>query len=589
MPHIKVSTLAPTLSFLMSHNTPVKTILILAANPTNTSRLQLDKEVREIDEGLRRSNKREQFKLEQKWAVRPRDVQRAMLDINPQIVHFSGHGAGEKGLVFEDEVGQPKLVAGAVLAGLFELFADQVECVVLNACYSQVQAEAVAEHIPYVVGMKEAIGDRAAMAFAVGFYDALGAGRKIEFAYNLGCNAIQMQGITEHLKPVLLQKKQSEQLDAFKRIIDIIKEQKNKKIDVITISANNYDSFLEVDRILAEHESVVTARHSSAGGSGANTVCGLSRLGKKTAVVGCVKDDVEGNKIQNSFHEFSVDSKLLIMENDVSYPDIKTGNTLILVERSTGKRLIAVTPGINNHLSKILIANNEKELEKVVAQVKGAKILHLTSFAGIPERELQSSILGRIKDEKIDDIIVSFTPGAIYVAEGLNELSEILARTHIMFLYAQQLNQLLQRAKEKNEIEEFRTNMSLEEEIQVFLDWMIRRGITHPMIIVIKDYSQERSNNVYQNRIYVASIQNTSTSLFCHLPQRFKVSHITEFSKDTTGAGDALAAGFLYGILEGEDIETCTDLGFIMSREASKKFGARSNLPDQFLLRNYLL
>jgi sugar/nucleoside kinase (ribokinase family) len=67
------------------------------------------------------------------------------------------------------------------------------------------------------------------------------------------------------------------------------------------------------------------------------------------------------------------------------------------------------------------------------------------------------------------------------------------------------------------------------------------------------------------------------------------VSNITELSKDTTGAGDALAAGFLYGILEGEDIETCTDFGFIMSREASKKFGARSNLPDQFLLRNYLL
>jgi sugar/nucleoside kinase (ribokinase family) len=589
MPHIKVPTLAPTLSSLMSHNTPVKTILILAANPTNTSRLELDQEVREIDEGLRRSNKREQFKLEQKWAVRPRDVQRAMLDINPQIVHFSGHGAGEEGLVFEDEVGQPNLVAGAVLAGLFKLFADQVECVVLNACYSQVQAEALAEHIPYVVGMKEVIGDRAAMAFAVGFYDALGAGRKIEFAYNLGCNAIQMQGITEHLKPVLLQKKQSEQLDAFKEIINIIKKQKNKKIDVITISANNYDSFLEVDRIVAEHESVVTDRHSSAGGSGANTVCGLSRLGKKTAIVGCVKDDIEGNEIKKSFHDFSVDSKLLIVENDVSYPDIKTGKTLILVERFTGKRLIAVTPGINNHLSRILGADNKKELEKVVVQAKEAKILHLTSFAGTPERELQSNILRRIKDEKKDDIIVSFTPGAIYVAEGLNQLSEILRSTHIMFLYAQQLNQLLQRAKEKNEIEEFGTNMSLEEKIQVFLNWMIKMCITHPMIIVIKDYSQERSNNVYQNRIYVASIQDSSTSLFCHLPQRFKVSNITEFSKDTTGAGDALAAGFLYGILEGEDIETCTDFGFIMSREASKKFGARSNLPDQFLLRNYLL
>ncbi|MBW4626312.1 MAG: hypothetical protein KME49_12620 [Brasilonema octagenarum HA4186-MV1] len=54
----------------MSENTRVKTILLLAANPRNTSQLRLDEEVREIDEGLRRANKRELFKLEQKWAVR---------------------------------------------------------------------------------------------------------------------------------------------------------------------------------------------------------------------------------------------------------------------------------------------------------------------------------------------------------------------------------------------------------------------------------------------------------------------------------------------------------------------------------------
>lgn len=169
--------------------------------------MRLDEEVREINEGLQRARQREQFKLVQRWAVRPRDVQRAMLDEAPQIVHFSGHGAGEEGLAFEDEVGQPKLVTGEALAGLFKIFAKRgVECVVLNGCYSQVQAKAIAQHIPYVVGMKQAIGDKAAIAFAVGFYDAIGAGETIEFAYKLGCNAIQMQGITEHLTPVLLKR-----------------------------------------------------------------------------------------------------------------------------------------------------------------------------------------------------------------------------------------------------------------------------------------------------------------------------------------------------------------------------------------------
>ena len=180
------------------------TILFLAANPKDTGRLRLDQELRDIAEGLQRAQKRDQFNLEQRLAVRPRDIQRAMLDIAPQIIHFSGHGAGEQGLVFEDDIGNAKLVDGAALAGLFELFSDQIQCVVLNGCYSEAQAGAIAQHIPYVIGMNQAIGNRAAIAFAVGFYDALGAGRSIEFAYKLGCSAIRMEGIAEHLTPVLL-------------------------------------------------------------------------------------------------------------------------------------------------------------------------------------------------------------------------------------------------------------------------------------------------------------------------------------------------------------------------------------------------
>ena len=125
----------------------MKKILFLAANPKNSASLRLDEEVREIDEGLIRAKQRDQFELTQKWAVRPRDVQRAMLDLKPQIVHFSGHGVevetpcdraqnGDRkltaiadsntlpeGLMFEDETGQAKLVNAEAIAGLFELFA----------------------------------------------------------------------------------------------------------------------------------------------------------------------------------------------------------------------------------------------------------------------------------------------------------------------------------------------------------------------------------------------------------------------------------------------------------------------------------
>jgi CHAT domain-containing protein len=150
---------------------------MLSANPKETARLRLDEEQREIETGLERSQLREKFRLVKKEAVRPKDFRRAMLDLKPQIVHFSGHGEGEKGIAFEDEAGKTKLVDAEALAGLFKLFADSVECVILNACYSKVQAAAIARHIPYVIGMSQAIGDQAAIEFSVGFYDALGADR----------------------------------------------------------------------------------------------------------------------------------------------------------------------------------------------------------------------------------------------------------------------------------------------------------------------------------------------------------------------------------------------------------------------------
>ncbi|MEO1068622.1 MAG: CHAT domain-containing protein [Cyanobacteria bacterium J06638_6] len=204
-------------------------ILFLAANPIGTSRLRLDQEVRDIEEGLRRSTNQQDFELVTKWAVRAQDIRRALLDENPSIIHFSGHGDGgdvatgsspadarkltpinpEVGslvshIIVEDDQGNPRPYPPEALANLFKLFADQIDCVVLNACYSKGQAEAIAAHVPYVIGTQKAIGDRAAIEFAVGFYDGLGAGRAIEFAFALGCSAIEGAGLNEQLTPILV-------------------------------------------------------------------------------------------------------------------------------------------------------------------------------------------------------------------------------------------------------------------------------------------------------------------------------------------------------------------------------------------------
>jgi TIR- and PNP-associating SLOG family/Calcineurin-like phosphoesterase/CHAT domain len=183
-----------------------RTILFLASSPINEARLRLDVEMREIDNGLRLAQQRDRFVIEQRWAVRTDDLRRALLDLNPEIVHFCGHGAGAGGLVLENDVGQAKLASTEALARLFKLFTNPVRCVVLNACYSKVQADAICQHIDYVVGMSDAVSDAAAIKFAVGFYDALVRERSYEDAFDFGCNAIELENLPEELTPVLKKK-----------------------------------------------------------------------------------------------------------------------------------------------------------------------------------------------------------------------------------------------------------------------------------------------------------------------------------------------------------------------------------------------
>ena len=190
----------------MSKDVSITKILFLASNPKGMNKLRLDEEARDVKEGLRQAKDRELFAIEAQWAVRHRDVRREILYFKPSVVHFSGHGAEDGGLAFENEVGQVQLVSPEALSGLFKLFSKHVQCVVLNACYSEIQAEAIAQHINFVVGMGQKIGDQAAIEFSVGFYDALGAGRSVESAYEFGCNAIHMAGIEENLTPVLKKK-----------------------------------------------------------------------------------------------------------------------------------------------------------------------------------------------------------------------------------------------------------------------------------------------------------------------------------------------------------------------------------------------
>jgi hypothetical protein len=178
-------------------------ILFLAANPEGTDALRLGQEVRTIDERLRLARFRDRFELVQAHAVRVRDIGDALLRYQPHVVHFSGHGSADGNLIFEDETGEPKPVSPKALGATFQALKDNVRCVVLNACWSNQQASAVAKEIDCVVGMSRAISDEAAIDFAAGFYQALGYGRSVQVAFDLGRAQVGLEGLPEAATPRL--------------------------------------------------------------------------------------------------------------------------------------------------------------------------------------------------------------------------------------------------------------------------------------------------------------------------------------------------------------------------------------------------
>jgi hypothetical protein len=218
-------------------------ILFLASSPEDSGRLRLDREIRTIRERLRQSPLGNRFTVEQEWAVRVSDLQSHLLRHRPHILHFSGFGShagritlepepvprtgasakaftrvlssirdmvlrgrNERSagrIVVEDQFGLSQELSPEALQDLFTTLKDNIICVVLNACFSETLARAIAGPVCCAVGMSEAIDDKAAIAFASSFYQALGFGRDLGTAFRLGCEQIGLENIQDPHIPKL--------------------------------------------------------------------------------------------------------------------------------------------------------------------------------------------------------------------------------------------------------------------------------------------------------------------------------------------------------------------------------------------------
>jgi CHAT domain-containing protein len=200
------ATVAPQPQTAVTERSNKHVILFLAANPAGTSRLSLDEECAEIERELRMTAYRDAFDFRSKWAVSIDEMMRHMNELQPTIIHFSGHGGGSgsvyvqdtqrqrrsadrdvdeiaaPGIQLQGPLRQPQHVHARALTQMIGAAAPSARFVVLNACFSDAVADALCSVVDCVVGMRGAIDDEGARSFAVAFYRALGYRRSVSNA-----------------------------------------------------------------------------------------------------------------------------------------------------------------------------------------------------------------------------------------------------------------------------------------------------------------------------------------------------------------------------------------------------------------------
>ena len=196
-------------------------ILFLAATPNDKLRIRADKEASKIHKVLNLAIRQGLYVFETRWAVGQAEFAAYLQELKPKVVHFSGHGGGEKGLVFEDENGlsaylrsdssirsidvkEAESVISSSFEKIFQLLEGHIECVVLNACYSEVQVKKISEFVPTVIGMNAAVPDSTAIAFSEAFYRYLGNGESPRSAFEWAMVEIDLSGVKSNEMPICL-------------------------------------------------------------------------------------------------------------------------------------------------------------------------------------------------------------------------------------------------------------------------------------------------------------------------------------------------------------------------------------------------
>ena len=303
-------------------------------------------------------------------------------------------------------------------------------------------------------------------------------------------------------------------------------------IEIAGLGAMNIDHLYQVDEIVADGEQQVLNHLSLSGGSAANTIYGLAKLGVKAGFVGNVGVDEKAQVLIDDFRDVGVDTSQIKAKQEM-----RTGSVLCLSDK-LGGRALYVFPGANDLLTSEDISY--KYLNR-------AKMVHLSSFVNDIQFNIQVDLMKTLKPS----VNVNLAPGMLYASKGMRVLAPLLERTHIVFMNREEIERLTGR------------------DFKAGAQECLTRGCQVVVVTLGGGLPVDGDRTI--------------TGYICDTNREYEIESEKECLEpqlESTGAGDAFAAGFLFGFLRCKGLEECGLLGDIVARFAIKGIGAREGLPS---------
>lgn len=340
--------------------------------------------------------------------------------------------------------------------------------------------------------------------------------------------------------------------------------------DAYAISLHNMDAIYRVAQIAPFHEETVDSPRCSPGGAGANVAYALARLGMTTAVAGATADDTDGTALRTDLDHAGVDTDLLLRLERSS--PLCTGRSHILAD-ARGRRSIFTEAGANSRFAAEIDARGRREA--LLDGLRRSKVVLLTSFDTVAERQLQEDLLTRLPSETV----VAYTPGSLYNDPDPRRMAPVIQRANVLFISQEALGRLLDDVVPHISDQ----TASIPRQTHRLIQWRYDLGARDPLLIVVRRPWRGYDARDALRHIYVAWGQQGLED-GVGTAGRLGADDVDTII-DSTGTGGALAAGVLYALLRGRTPEDCANLAYVLAMSAATRYGSRDGLPSRDTIR----